>query len=133
MRFRQALSVAINRDEINEVLHYGLQTPRQPSFSSGSPFYDPEWSNAYIEYNPDLANQLLDEMGLEWGNDGYRRNPDGSRVALFVEDADGGRVTELEMITAYWQAVGVQLINTPERSLFEERTTAGEFDLCVWS
>lgn len=134
VRFRQALSVAINRDEINEVLHYGLQTPRQPSFSSGSPFYDPEWSNAYIEYNPDLANQLLDEMGLEWGNDGYRRNPDGSRVALFVEDADGGRVTELEMITAYWQAVGVQLhINTPERSLFEERTTAGEFDLCVWS
>ena len=122
-RFRKALSSAINREEINEVLYYGLQTPRQASFSSGSPFYDEEWSNAYIEYNPELANQLLDEVGLVWGDDGYRRNPDGSRVALFAEDADGGRVTELEMITAYWAAVGVQLhINTPERSLFEERT-----------
>lgn len=133
-RFRKALSSAINREEINEVLYYGLQTPRQASFSSGSPFYDEEWSNAYIEYNPELANQLLDEVGLVWGDDGYRRNPDGSRVALFAEDADGGRVTELEMITAYWAAVGVQLhINTPERSLFEERTTAGEFDIAVWT
>lgn len=134
VRFRRALSVAINREEINEVLYYGLQTPRQASFASSSPFYDEEWSTAYIEYNPDLANQLLDEMGLVWGNDGFRRNPDGSRVAVFAEDADGNHVNELEMIASYWAAVGVQLhINTPERSLFEERTTAGEFDIAVWN
>lgn len=134
VRFRQALSSAINRDEINEVLHYGLQTPRQASFSSGSPFYDAEWSNAYIAYDPELANQLLDEMGLAWGTEGYRVHPDGSRVSIFAEDADGAHVDELEMIVAYWKAVGVQLnINTPERSLFEERTTAGEFDLAIWN
>lgn len=134
VRFRQALSVAIDREEINEVLYYGLSVPRQASFSSGSPFYDAEWSNAYIQYDPDLANKLLDEMGLERGSDGYRCNPDGSRVSVFIENADGSAVTELEMITAYWKAVGVQLnINTPERSLFEERTTAGEFEIAVWN
>lgn len=133
VRFRQALSAAINREEINEVLYYGLAVPRQASFSSGSPFYDEDWSNAYVEYNPTLANALLDEMGLKRGSDGYRYNPDGSPVSIFVEDADGGAVTELEMIAAYWKAIGVQMnINTPERSLYEERTTAGEFEIAVW-
>jgi len=133
VRFRRALSAAINREEINEVLYYGLQTPRQASFSAGSPFYDPEWTDAYVQYDPELANQLLDEMGLAWGSGGYRINSDGSRVSIFAEDADGSHVEELEMITAYWKDVGVQLhINTPERSLFEERTTAGEFDIAVW-
>ena len=38
--------LAIDRDEINEILHFGLGIPRQASFTSDSPFYSEEWATA---------------------------------------------------------------------------------------
>lgn len=133
VRFRRALSLAIDRDEINEILHFGLGIPRQASFTSDSPFYSEEWATAYAEFDPDRANKLLDEAGLDWGADGYRKYPDGRQLAVTVEISDGTYVAEMELIGLHWNRIGVKLnINTPERTLFSERTFANEFDMVTW-
>src|SRR5690606_8914446 len=57
-QFREALSIAINRVEINELAYNGLFEPRQASPVSGSPHYDAEFETRWTEYDPDRANQI---------------------------------------------------------------------------
>ena len=71
VRFRMALSHAIDREEIIETIYLYLGDI-------------PTWVPA--EYDLDLANQLLDEMGMTARNNaGMRMAPDGSPFTLFIE------------------------------------------------
>jgi peptide/nickel transport system substrate-binding protein len=63
-RFRQALSLAINRDEVNEVLYFGNGTPRQMTVIPDSRHFKDEYATAWADYDPDQANAFLDELGL---------------------------------------------------------------------
>ena len=87
-KFRWALSYALNRKEISELFHFGRGEPRQPGPIEQSPYF--EYGRRYVqtalEYNPELANQLLDELGLiRRGRDGYRLRPDGKPIALTID------------------------------------------------
>ena len=62
---RIAISHAINREEINELIYDDQLTPRQYSPIETSPNFYEKLSNAYIEYDPDEANRLLDEAGYD--------------------------------------------------------------------
>ena len=66
VRFRRALSLAIDRDEINKIAYFGLGVPRAATLNPSTSFYKPEWGerHPYIRYSPDEANRLLDQMGL---------------------------------------------------------------------
>ena len=87
-RFRQALSHAIDRDEINDIVFQGLATPLLGFALGDEPFYDEEVQAAEqeaIRYDVDEANRLLDEVGLtERDGDGYRLTSDGERLTLEV-------------------------------------------------
>ncbi|HPO81390.1 MAG TPA: ABC transporter substrate-binding protein [bacterium] len=132
-RFRIALSHAINRQEIIDLLYMGLVEPWQVSPNRGTPtFYEPAAKN-YIEYDPKKANQLLDEVGLNKKNkDGIRLRPDGKPLEITVEFS-GDTSNEWEMIKNYWQAVGIKVaLKGEDRSLWEIRTSAAEYDITSW-
>ena len=74
LRFRRALSHAINREEFGEVFNLGLTEPRQAAPPADWSFYDESFGRKYLEYGLDLANQLLDETGLEWNADRTHRH-----------------------------------------------------------
>src|SRR5690606_13961927 len=64
-RFREAMSVAINRDEINEVAYFGQGQPQQyVSFSPAPGFVEEQWKTYAAEYDPEKAKALLDEIGM---------------------------------------------------------------------
>jgi peptide/nickel transport system substrate-binding protein len=137
IRFREALSVAIDREEINDIVFLGLGEPRQASPVTGSPQFDPEFETKWIEYDPDRANELLDEIGLtERDGEGFRLRLDGQPLAITVETtATGGGATVdmLELVSAYWADVGIKALVTPlERSLYEEHLATGEMEMGVW-
>jgi peptide/nickel transport system substrate-binding protein len=111
VRFRRALSLAINRDEINQALYYGMATPRQASPVPSSPYFEEQFANAYIKYDPKEANRLLDEMGLKRGPDGYRLRPDGKRLEItleYVQMETPKRQTN-ELVERYWDAIGIKV------------------------
>ena len=88
VRFRRALSTALDREEINETVYFGLGTPRQATTLANASFYKPEWGEAhpYLAYNPDKANELLDDMGLTARDaDGFRLVPGGETLVLLLE------------------------------------------------
>lgn len=138
VRFRQALSLAINREEINELVYYGLCEPRQASFVSGVKFYDPEWEKTFSEYDPKKANKLLDEMGLtKRDREGIRLRPDGQPLVLLIEfssdNVGSAGMKTLEMIAKYFREIGIKAELKPmERSLYITRCNGGEPAVGVW-
>jgi len=136
---RIALSVAVNRDEINELVYNGLAVPRQYSPLSKSPQYYPKLSEAYIQYDPDMANELLDKAGYtERDSEGFRLWKDGSgeRLSFIIEGtAEPGTPDEdaVQMIVKYFADVGIKATYKPvERSLYEEHWGANEIEAAFW-
>jgi len=132
--FRQAASLAINREEINELIFLGLGKPRQAALLPQCPYYVEEHARAYAEYDPDRANQMLDEIGLDQRDaEGYRLRPDGARLSIVYElpsDIFGPWVDEAGMLKTYWKDIGLDIaIKTSERNVFTERNAAGELEL----
>lgn len=132
IRFRQAMSLAVNREEINETLFFNLGVPRQWGVSSASPFYEDWMGSYYADYDPDQANALLDEMGLTMGPDGVRLRPDGAPLKIVLWDAID-RINMSELMAEYWKAVGVDVeINPSTREAFQQALLAGEVQASVW-
>jgi len=136
---RKAFSLAANRDEINELIYNGLGTPRQYSPLSMSPNAYPDQANAYIEYNPDQANSLLDEAGYtEKDADGYRTYKDGSSetISLIIEGtAEAGSMDEdaIQLLVKYFEEVGIKTqYKYAERSLYTEHYESNEVDCTCW-
>jgi peptide/nickel transport system substrate-binding protein len=135
--FRIALSHGINRTQINELAYQGFGTPRQASLIPESPYYKEEHATRYAEHDPDLANQLLDEVGLtERDGEGFRLRPDGQPLSITIEYAPvfGPWRDAVQMITDHWQEIGIRGIPKEEdRTLFNERGLAGEeMEMGVW-
>jgi peptide/nickel transport system substrate-binding protein len=129
-RFRQALSLAVNRQEINQILYYGLGLPGQNTVlrSPGGGHEEPRM--AYARFDLRQANRLLDEMGLiARDNRGFRLRPDGLRLDLIVETS--GDETEhtdvLELVKDAWAEIGIELlIRTSQLEVFRRRVFSGE-------
>ncbi len=135
--FRHALSAAINREEINDLIYNGVMEPRQASPVSGSPEFDGEFETMWTEYDTDLANQLLDDLGLDQRDgDGFRKYADGDTLSFTITYTDVlGLITpdEIQLVEDYWRAVGLKVSQeVVERSLYEQRTRSGDIDVGVW-
>jgi peptide/nickel transport system substrate-binding protein len=137
IRWRKALSHAINRDEINELRFAGLGVPRNPIMHPGPGFWEEGLDQYYTEYNVDLANQLLDEIGLEYDSDGkFRLRPDGQPLALTMEvDAGRADLTEIaNLIKSYWAEVGINIsVKGQDQQFYMQRMRANEHDIGVWA
>jgi len=65
VRVRRALSLAIDRTEINKAVFYGLTKESADTVLPDSPLFRPEFANAWVAHDPAQANALLDEAGLD--------------------------------------------------------------------
>ncbi|MEM7536388.1 MAG: ABC transporter substrate-binding protein, partial [Chloroflexota bacterium] len=112
LRFRQAMSLAINREEIAENVFLGLVEPYTAPVSPAWPGYEDWMGNYYGEYDVEQANALLDEMGLEWDENGeWRLRPDGETLTVPGEWAtEWLAYTEdlLDLVTIHWAEIGVK-------------------------
>lgn len=110
-RFRIALSVALDRSELIEIFFFGLAEPSNGSCSPAAPFYIDGNDALHTQYDPELANNLLDELGLRRGADGRRRLPDGKPFRQILHVPYHGEPTEMWMLVAdYWREVGLDFI-----------------------
>ena len=111
VRFRRALSLAIDRREINQVIYYGLGLEGQNTVLPSSPLFVPELRNAWTDFDLQEANRLLDEIGLRL-DDGIRQLPDGRQLEIIVETAgENPEETDiLELIHDSWLEAGSQAL-----------------------
>ncbi len=83
--FRLALSHAVDRDEVNQLLFKGAGRIGNPSLASGPPYYGERFAQVGLEYDVDLANRMLDQVGLnQRDSDGFRLRSDGERMRILL-------------------------------------------------
>lgn len=137
VRVRRALSIAIDRVEINKAVFYGLAAESADTILPESPLFKPHYKTDWSQFDPELANTLLDEAGLSSrDDDGFRLLPDGRLAQIIVETAGESTLETdvLELVTDHWKNVGISLfIKTSQRDIFRNRAMAGQIMVSMWS
>ncbi|MGR9348563.1 ABC transporter substrate-binding protein (plasmid) [Rhizobium leguminosarum] len=136
VRLRRALSLAIDRHEVNMVAFYGLGTPSADTVLPDSPLFKQEYADAFVKFDPDEANRLLDELGLtKRDDDGIRLLPDGRRAEITVETAGESNLDTdvLELVHDHWANIGLALYTrTSQRDVFRNRAMSGSIMMSIW-
>jgi peptide/nickel transport system substrate-binding protein len=110
VRFRRSMSVALNREEMNQVAFAGVATPSQFTCDSSHPAYKEEYAQAWAQYDPDLANQLLDEIGFTWDDKHELRvlpNGQPAEMSTLFWTAQDSQVLQLAIDN--WLQVGIKV------------------------
>ena len=116
LHFRQAFSLALDRESIVEMATYGYASINPHITGIGNFFeswYDDEINAKYDwlnEYNPEKANQLLDSAGYkDLNEDGFRQKSDGSQIKISIMVVNGWTdwVQSVQLVTEDLKAVGI--------------------------
>jgi peptide/nickel transport system substrate-binding protein len=110
--FRRALSLGIDRDQVNETFFLETSIPSCTMVSDDSPYFPgPEWRLKWAELDLDQANEMLDELGLTKRNgDGFRMLPSGKgpvRIEMQATNSKADFPTWGEMIRRQWTKIGI--------------------------
>jgi len=136
LNFRKAMSVAINREEINEVVYFGLGTPKQyVPFSPAPSFVTDEMTNYFAQFDLGLAKKLFDEIGVvDQNGDGMRDLPNGDKLVINIQFATQGIPTEVvELVAQHWTNAGVESIAkeiTPDE--YRSAQSSNQLDVMMW-
>lgn len=137
VRFRRALSLAINREDVNDALFFGLASESNDTVLPISPLFKPEYQKLWANYDLNAANKLLDEIGLTGRNEeGIRLLPDG-RIMEIVIETSGEEVEQtdiLELVRESWRKAGIKLFTKPsQREVMRNRVFSGQAMMTVWT
>ena len=136
LQFRQAMSVAINREEINEVAFFGMGEPKQyVGFSPAPDFVDERWKQYYAQYDPVLATKLLARVGMkDVDGDGFLEMPNGEKLVINLQfTVQGMSAAAVELVGQHWGAVGIQTTVkevTPDE--FRSAMSANKLDVTMF-
>ena len=137
---RQAIAYAVDRNKLNEIATRGTSFVANgilPSYYKS--FYEtPEQT---YPYDPDLANQMLDDAGWELNDDGVREK-DGETLSfdLYVRSESPFTVQMAKLIAEMTQDIGVefnvQVVSTDKLYDLTVRSENGkpapDFDTFIW-
>ena len=135
-RFRQALSVAIDREAIIAAVFNGQGEPAQLDGGPLSDFHSPRLFKSFTAHDPAQSNRLLDELGLTHRDaEGFRTFADGSRMTFFLHLSSANVTTEpAQFVVDDWARVGVRVVlRLQGRPLFYAQKAAYEHDFDAWT
>jgi peptide/nickel transport system substrate-binding protein len=119
VRFHRAISLAIDRQEINRQVYAGSAIIGQNTILPQSPLYDPHYRSAWADFDVRTANLLLDKIGMTKWNRSFlgsiRVLPDGRPMEIIVEGSPGSteQLDILELIKGFWSNIGIRLFHRP--------------------
>jgi len=107
-RVRQALSYAMNRQDISNRIYYGMRPLCYNFVLPGTPYDEPSVKNVFT-YDPAKANTLLQQAGFKKGSDGIyaKGNNKLSLLANMGNSTDPIRVVQL--VQQQYKQVGINL------------------------
>jgi peptide/nickel transport system substrate-binding protein len=144
VRFRQAFSMAMDRELIVDLAAYGYPTVENQVSGIGEFFkthFNKDVNDKYgylAEYNPDKAMQLLDEAGYkDVDGDGFVENPDGSEINFDIHVVNGWTdwVQTVQMVTEFLAEVGIKAnTKTVDWSVYDTALKEGTYQASInWS
>jgi peptide/nickel transport system substrate-binding protein len=114
--FRIALSLALDRDELNESLFLGVGIIQNLAPHPSTPYYPGDAvAQLNIQYDMDRANALLDTILPDKDSQGFRlRTDNGERLVLQAVLPSAGFAAPydplMDLVQPMWEDVGIELI-----------------------
>lgn len=110
LRLREAIAYAIDKETLSEGLTYGEETPADHLFQDGIPYTDVEY-NVTRTYDPDKANELLDEAGWTLNESTGIREKDGQTLTLkyTYDSSDALNRSLATAVKSQLEAVGIEV------------------------
>jgi peptide/nickel transport system substrate-binding protein len=119
--FRIAASLCVDRETMIEMFYgAGRATPTQYVPPKDSPYHYPKLASAYLDYDPDRANALIDALGYtERDADGYRLWNDGSGERIRWTLLAITKATDMDlMLIDYFKELGFEInVKAVDRTL----------------
>lgn len=135
IRFRQALSHAIDRQAIIAMVFAGEGEPAQLApRRDDTDFFDEEMLKQFTTYDVKTAKQLLDEAGFVLSPDNQRLGPDNQPIVFELQAEEGTtRVAVANLIAWYWKAVGIEAqVIVTDRDTIRDRRNDNDHDVIVY-
>lgn len=136
VRFRRALSLAINRDEVNRLFYLVVADPPHTIFPFESLQKNPEICKLY-EYNLTEANSILDSIGLnKRDKDGFRLRPDGKvlQLTILTNTSFAIHYDVMPVIAQYWNKVGIKtVVDAVTNTLWWPRINSADYQIAGYT
>jgi len=137
IKFREAFSLAMDRTSMVDIAGFGY--PVVNLHASGLPPRFDSWRNkaaegpldAYMTYDIDKANKLLDDAGYKKGGDGFRATPSGKPIAFSILVPNGWTdwIDAVQIAAEGLRKIGINAsVGTPEYEQWEKQILEGSFD-----
>ena len=137
--FRIALSIAIDREEINESIFLGMGQARAYVTTPNNRYYPgPEFEKKYAVRDLHKANEILDKLGLDRRDrEGYRLRTDNKeRLTITLSVLRQALVNFegiAELLANHWMDVGIYThLSVEERSYHHKRHSTNKHQLSMW-
>jgi len=136
-QFRKAISMGINRKEINDLVFLGQGTIMQATINPSASFYDPKWGNEAIQFDPAQANKILDSLGLDKRNAAkVRLLPNGKEFSFRLEYLanEGPKKETFELVSKHLlDNLGIKCeAISRDRGYLQSQLDASNFDASGW-
>lgn len=135
LRLREAIAYAIDKETLSEGLTYGEETPADHLFQDGIPYTDVKY-NVTRTYDPDKANELLDEAGWTLNESTGIREKDGQTLTLkyTYDSSDALNRSLATAVKSQLEAVGIEVeTEGQEMMTWWQEGVAGNYDLIMWN
>ena len=135
--FRIAVSHAMNRQEIMDVVYQRQGEPWQAAPRRESELFDEEFATQFTEFDLDLAEQHFETAGYgEKDSSGNRLWPDGTPMTIYlmVESSNATRPDVAQLLSGQFAEVGIQVqVDSVDGTLFQERIEGNQHDAALAS
>ena len=135
--FRIALSHAINRQEIIDLVYVGQGAPAQVAAQPEHELFNERQAKQYTEFDPKRSNEILDKIMPKKDAEGFRLDETGKRFTInfMVADVFGLSYPDImQMVQQYAKDVGIDIqIRTTDRARLNTMWAANEQDAYIWN
>jgi peptide/nickel transport system substrate-binding protein len=129
--FRQALAYAIDRQALVDVTQRGYAIPGSPGLlPPDNPWYNPDIEQ--YEYNPEKAQELLEELGYELKNGYFSKDGEVLELDLITQTASGFKEVG-QFIEESLEDAGIKInLTIMEGKSVDAKVEAWDFDLSIY-
>ena len=134
---RQAISYAINRNQLNKVGESGYEPAASPTLilpANKKDYTAPEYSGLSFSVDVAKAQQLLESAGFSKGGDGIYADKQGKKLNFNLNVVSGYTdwITDCQLIASDLKAIGIKVtVNTIAFDAYYDALQKGNYDLAM--